>query len=688
MRAVYRRELKSYFSSMIGYVFIAVVTFFIGVYFMANNLFYGYPRFAISLLSVLTIFLFAVPILTMKSMAEERRGRTDQLWMTAPVSLTSVVLGKYLAMVTVLAVPTLLSCLCPLIIAANGSSSLLGDYASILAFFLVGCVFIAVGMFLSALTESQIIAAVGTFAVLLILNLWDDLIGFFPSAVSAPLSAFSFRAPFENTAQYETFDLMGVVLYLSMAAVFVFLTVQVLQKRRWGGVKAGITAVVLAIAVVLNLAAGQAPAVVRELDVSDDRLYEVSQTSRDFLAGLTEDVKVVVLAEESRTDQRITKFLDRYAALSPHITVERVDPAQHPTALTDYDAQAESLVVIGEASGKQTSIPFGDIITYSINYATFSYQEDSFDAEGQLTSAIDYVTGEAAEKVYTTAGHGEASLPQAVTGAIDKANLASGSVNLLLDGGVPEDCSLLLVDQPERDLSDDELVLVRDYLAAGGQVLVLLPQSEAGLPNLAALMGEYGLTLEPGYAADTQRFYQQNPYAIFPVLNTGSSITSGFNDQDLALVGAGNGFAAQAPARAMTQTDPARDTIVVEPFLTTSEGGVAISGEEQTQGTYLLGAVSTEDTDGGTARLTVLSASSLIDEGVLSTFSVVNLQVFMNALTAGFDSGRNISVPAKSLAVVYNTIPTAGLWSLLFTLVLPVGTLLFGLVYWARRRRR
>ena len=688
MRAVYQRELKSYFSSMIGYVFIAVVVFFIGVYFMANNLFYGYPRFAVSLLSVLTIFLFAVPILTMKSMAEERRGRTDQLWMTAPVSLGAVVLGKYLAMVTVLAVPTLLSCLCPLIIAANGSSSLVGDYAAILVFFLVGCVYIAVGMFLSALTESQIIAAVGTFAVLLILNLWDDLSGFFPSAVAEVLSAFSFRAPFENAAQYETFDLGGLALYLSMAAVFVFLTVQVLEKRRWGGVRAGVTALAVALAVVVNLAAGQVPANVRELDVSDNQLYEVSDTSRAFLSGLDQDVEVVVLAEPDRIDPRITKFLDRYAALSPRVSVETVDPAAHPTALTEYAAQADSLVVTCPATGKQTSVPFSDIITYTMNYASFSYQESSFDAEGQLTSAIDYVTGEASEKLYTTAGHGEAPLPQAVSDAVDKANLATGSVNLLLDGGIPGDCSLLLVNQPERDLSGDELAQVRAYLSAGGQVMVLLPQSDADLPNVAALLNEYGLALEPGFAADTQRFYQQNPYAIFPVLSADSSITAGFDSQDLVLVGAGSGFAAQSPARAMTQTDPARDTIAVEPFLSTSEGGVAVDADGQTQGTYLLGAVSTEATDGGEARLTVLSASSLIDEGVLSTFSVVNLSVFLNALTAGFDTARNISVPAKSLAVTYNTIPSAGMWSLLFTLILPVGVLVYGLVHWARRRKR
>ena len=233
MIAICKRELRSYFNSMIGYVYVAAVVFFIGLYFMANNLYYGYPKFSYALLNVMSVFMFAVPILTMKSMAEERKNRTDQLLLTAPVSLTGVVMGKYAALVVVMAIPLAVSCLCPLIIAANGQASLLSDYASIFAFFLVGCVYVAIGMFISALTESQIIAAVGTFAILLILNLWDDLMSFLPSALSGVLSAFSFRGTFQNFALYNVFDLGGVVLYLSISALFVFLTIQTLQKRRW-----------------------------------------------------------------------------------------------------------------------------------------------------------------------------------------------------------------------------------------------------------------------------------------------------------------------------------------------------------------------------------------------------------------------------------------------------------------------
>ena len=178
MSAIYKRELSSYFNSMIGYVFIAVLVFFTGIYFMAYNLYGGLPQFSYTLYSLMTILMFAIPLLTMKSMAEERRSRTDQLLLTAPVSLTGVVMGKFLAMATIFLIPVALCAFCPLIIAMNGEARLLSDYAALLAFFLMGCVFIAIGMFLSSLTESQIIAAVSTFAVLLVLMIgW---VGGFP----------------------------------------------------------------------------------------------------------------------------------------------------------------------------------------------------------------------------------------------------------------------------------------------------------------------------------------------------------------------------------------------------------------------------------------------------------------------------------------------------------------------------
>ena len=287
MLAIYKREFKSYFQSMVGCVFVAFLVAFTGIYFTAYNLNAGYPYFSYTLSGSLIVFIVGIPLITMRSFAEERKNETDQLLLTAPVSLTKIVLGKYLAMISVVAIPNLIFCLFPLLIKMNGTAYLKTDYISIGVFFLLGCVYVAIGMFMSALTESQMIAFITTFGLLLILYLWNGIIGFLPSSaigsliglivvftiiiayvyhmteiwmISAVLEVLGIVASvatyivksslFENLltkilgklALADVFtditnnhivDITGIVLYLSVIAIFIVLTIQAIQKRRW-----------------------------------------------------------------------------------------------------------------------------------------------------------------------------------------------------------------------------------------------------------------------------------------------------------------------------------------------------------------------------------------------------------------------------------------------------------------------
>ena len=225
MLAIYKRELKSYFHSMTGCVFIAFLVMFTGIYFMAYNLNAGYPYFSYTLSGSLIVFLVGIPLLTMRSFSEERKTKTDQLLLTAPVSLTKVVLGKYFAMVTVLAVPNVIFCLFPLLIKLQGTAYLLVDYSSIAVFFLLGCVYLAIGMFMSSLTESQIIAFISTFGILLLLYLWDGILSFLPgSALSG---------------------MIGILLILTLIVVYIYH-----MTKNWM-LAAGIEAVGIAAALIV-----------------------------------------------------------------------------------------------------------------------------------------------------------------------------------------------------------------------------------------------------------------------------------------------------------------------------------------------------------------------------------------------------------------------------------------------------
>ncbi len=234
MLAIYKRELRSYFTSMIGCVFIAFLLAVGGLYFMVYNLMNGYTYFSYVLYSITFFLIIGIPMITMKCFAEDKKNKTDQLLMTAPISLTKIVMGKYLAMITIFAIPNLVFCVCPFIIKSYGTSFFLVDYASILIFYLLGCVFIAVGMYISSLTESQVIAAILSFVALYVLYMWEGLLSFLPfTNLATALGDFGLMNVLTDFAINKMFSVTGLIEYISVAGIFVFLTVQSLQKRRW-----------------------------------------------------------------------------------------------------------------------------------------------------------------------------------------------------------------------------------------------------------------------------------------------------------------------------------------------------------------------------------------------------------------------------------------------------------------------
>lgn len=286
MIAIYKRELKSYFTGMMGYVFIAFVLLFLGIYTSAINFKYAYPGFEYVIKSASFMFLIAVPVLTMRVFAEERRQNTDQLLYSLPVSVLDMVLGKYLAMVTLLALPLAVVSLYPLIVGSFGPISYATAYGSILAYFLLGCALIAIGMFMSSITENQLIAAVmclGTLVLCYLMTALSNLItstslastvslmvvalllslivrlmtkswtaaGFTAVVTFVPLALLYLLSPtamegaftgalgalaiFDRMSSFTggIFDLTGIVYFVSVAALFCFFTVQAVEKRRW-----------------------------------------------------------------------------------------------------------------------------------------------------------------------------------------------------------------------------------------------------------------------------------------------------------------------------------------------------------------------------------------------------------------------------------------------------------------------
>ena len=286
MFAIYKKELKNYFINMTGYIFIGFMLAVTGIFTTLINLISTYPSFENVLSNITIVFLLIIPILTMRSVAEERHSKTDQLLYSLPVSVTQIVLAKYLAMFTVFLIPVGIIGLYPLILSIFGTVYLGSAYGALLGFTLLGGALIAVGMFMSSLTESQVIAAVTSFGVIFAMYLMSAIASLIPAGAMASLVAFAvvvlifagvvysltknstvagitaaagafilagiyfinssifdglfanvlnWLSVFDRFSTFTTglFDLTSVVYYVSLIILFVFGTVQSVEKRRW-----------------------------------------------------------------------------------------------------------------------------------------------------------------------------------------------------------------------------------------------------------------------------------------------------------------------------------------------------------------------------------------------------------------------------------------------------------------------
>ena len=286
MRAVYLKELRLNFTGFTGYLYGAFILLFVGIYTMAINLSGGYAQFEYVLESMAFIYLIACPVLTMRAFAEEKRSKTDQLLYSLPIRLSDVVVGKYLAMLTVSLLPVAVVSAYPLLLSGYGHVDMRSAYASILMFFLLGACLTSIGMFISSVTENQVTSAVVTLVIMLITYFMTSLASYVSTASSSSLialsalalvlaaivylftknlsvafltaaalvgalliayaidaSAFSglFPALMKKLSLFERFygtiggmfDLTAIVYYLSIIGAFLFFTTEMLEKRRW-----------------------------------------------------------------------------------------------------------------------------------------------------------------------------------------------------------------------------------------------------------------------------------------------------------------------------------------------------------------------------------------------------------------------------------------------------------------------
>ena len=702
MKAIYKRELQSYFHSFLGSLFIGATLILIGIYFSVYDLFMGYPYIGYALSSVVFLFLISIPVLCMKILAEERHQKTDQLILTSPVSVGSIVMGKFFALSTIFAIPVLIVSLYPVIMRLFGTVDLGKSYLAILGFFLYGLACIAICVFVSSLTESQVIAAVLSFGVLFLGYIMSALCSMISSTgnlLTKILGAFDMVGRFDDLLN-GSFHLTSVVYYLSVIILSLIFTVQSIQKRRYhlskktislGTYSTVVVVVVTAAVVILNVFVSEIPAKYTVFDVTADKLYSLSDETKKVAENISEDITIYVLANEKDADTTLMETLENYEGLNSHIKVSYVDPAVNPRFYqnyTDTDISQGSLIV--ESSKRSKVIDYDNIYEYQVDYTSYSSYASGYDGEGQITSALAYVTTDEMPKVYITEGHGELSFDSSFTAAVEKENSDYETINLMNYDEIPEDASCVIINAPTSDLSADDTEKMLSYMEKGGDVFLVSTYTGEELVNFGRLLDFYGVSVTKGLIIEADKSnYYTDPFYLLPSI--------GYDDVTESIYSSGSYvFAPYAQGLSVD----GREDVEVTVLLSSSEKSYVRDNiessnsyekqEEDQDGPFDIGLKCVKTTEEAESSAFIYSSESLFTQSADEIVSGTNMRLFTASLSTFAAHEGSVSIPVKSLEITYLTIPqgTILLLALLTAVIIPSVFIVGGFIIWFRRRKR
>ena len=456
-----------------------------------------------------------------------------------------------------------------------------------------------------------------------------------------------------------------------------------------------LSVIFVVIIVVVNLIVDAFPSTYTELDVSDQQLFSIGDQTKDFLKELDKDVTIYQIAQSGSEDEVVSKLLQKYEEASDHIKVEKKDPVVNPkftSEYTDEEVSSNSLIVVCEDRSKV--VDYNNIYESSIDYNTYSYTTSGFDGEGQITSAISYVTSDNLPVLYTLDGHGEKSLDSTLQEDIEKANIEIKSLNLLTEESVPEDADCLMINSPSTDISEEERDAIIEYLENGGKAMIFSDYTEGSMDNFDAVLENYGVERVDGIVieGDAQHYAMQMPYYLLPDVSSAEAV-SDFSSQ---------GYFVLAPyAQGIRQLDNVRDTLTIESLLTTSDEAYSKTDlntetlektDEDIDGPFDIGVSITEKVDDDkTTQIVYYSTANLMDSQINQMVAGGNEQMITESLNwmCSTDEASTISIPSKSLEVSYLTVTAydAAYWKICVMGLIPGVFLVVGFVVWLKRRK-
>lgn len=721
MKAIWKRELQGYFCTAAGYVYLFVFLTVSSVLFYLEILSQRSGELPTFIGEMSYLWMLLSPVLTMRLLAEEKQKKTDQLLLTSPVSLPGIVLGKYLAAVTVLLLATGLTLFYVGIVAAYGQVYPAELAVNYLGFVLQGCAFVALDLFLSGCAETPVTAAVLAFGANFLLWILDLL----ENAIQAEWisSALRFCSLYARNEPFLMGQLSfaGLLFDLSVIALFLSLTVFRMERKRSGGrlrlrrrpgdgrTKGDLSGwpAILMILLAASIAALNIGAEKMEKrygwrrDFSFNSISTHSEVTRDTLEHLEHPVHLYALFRRGDEDALLTEVLDRYDAASELVTWEQLDPALNPSLISRFATETNtpgenSLIVSCEETGHWRILGPEDYVSVTMDTETGEYNYSGWTYERSITNAISWVSRENVPKVIIVQGHGEldGDTVQHFDGLLTANRFEVAYADLSDPASAPDPQDLLVFLGPQKDLNGEEMEKVRKFAARGGSFLFACDYSDPldKMPGYTALLRTYGfLPLDGIVLADraaSETYYNGNRMYLLPEMCS--------TDITLDMIASGADSLLLPGCRGFEEPDETDRNLITTTLLRSGETSylkdisstTLDKSEGDPEGPFALALQSRRITeDGYVSRAAVIGCSgALVNEQV---YAMTDIQQFI-IRTAEFLldlEATDLDILAKEAVRPALGTGSVGLGSVLLA-ALPAAVLLAALLVLLRRRSK
>ncbi len=734
MFSVYKKELKLWFSSLSTYLILGVFLLCFGVFITVFNLYLGYSSLSYALGYMISLLPLFLSLLLLFSSLRSQNGDSEKLLLSLPLKPSSAVVGRYLADLTILLIPTGCVACTPFLFSRYGNSPIATSQTALFGFFLYGAFFVALIRLILTVIRKKAISVPLTFVIPLLLYAWNRICSELPlSGWVESLLLLTDPVKVCYCFTYGKFYIPGVVYFLFSIAFFLFLQVQLIRRKQGAFTasekkrRISLTSGALGILLIAgNFALALLPERFSGIDVTGSNIFRISGQSLDLLDTINEPINLYYLCEggKSNADGDVYSFLKRYEEECQSLTLEVIDTQRDPSFSKTYTSRTlndQSLIFVSEKrffvldsndlyhyENKELGLSLspsdyiyllqkyinyeqtgdtGNLDTDTLSTIAKLYYSTStvayFDGDTRITNAIRYVAEEQIPVVCILTGDSftapDSTFEDLLTENGFFIHTISDTEQLV------SDCALLVLFSPKADLTDAACADVERYLSNGGNLFLTTDYSKNDFPNLSSLLEKYGLSVKGGsqiLCEGTQKNIVSYPYIFYPQL-ADSAVNGTFSGKFTAIL---------PHAIKLSETDG----VTLTAWMTTTDNGYLLSpdaekdtaDEDTIRDEYCCAAIAEKENAGTVLWLaSPLSASST--GNTLSSGN--NFNLLLSAFSSVTDSDyQSLSIPSVQMTASSLNL-TGGeraIWILVLIAVLPLATVGFGLARIFIRKKR